>query len=159
MYLKFYYVEILNCCCGNYLKTVNLIYAFNELIIYPTHLTFVYTGSVSCSKPLRASKVCSFIQKKRLQKNESMLDSSVPLLGFALQLLLGCSYWASRFYSLCFEISSMFSILFRDFLLEYSAMIFRYEISLLERLHNNHQVRLYLQKIRNNIIILLQSYT
>ncbi|CAL6008728.1 Hypothetical_protein [Hexamita inflata] len=82
--------------------------------IYPTHLTFVYTGSVSCSKPLRASKVCSFIQKKRLQKNESMLDSPVPLLGFALQLLLGCSYWAGRFYSLCFKISSMFSIFFRD---------------------------------------------
>ncbi|CAL6082880.1 Hypothetical_protein [Hexamita inflata] len=80
--------------------------------IYPTHLTFVYTGSVSCSKPLRVSKVCSFIQKKRLQKNESMLDSSVPLLGFAL--LLGCSYWAGRFYSLCFKISSMFSIFFRD---------------------------------------------
>ncbi|CAL6056584.1 Hypothetical_protein [Hexamita inflata] len=57
--------------------------------IYPTHLTFVYIGSVSCSKPLRASKICSFIQKKRLQKNESMLDSPVPLLGFALQLLLG----------------------------------------------------------------------
>ncbi|CAL6050708.1 Hypothetical_protein [Hexamita inflata] len=39
-----------------------------------------------------------------------MLDSPVPLLGFALQLLLGCSYWAGRFYSLCFKISSMFSI-------------------------------------------------
>ncbi|CAL6057357.1 Hypothetical_protein [Hexamita inflata] len=82
------------------------------ICIYPTHLTFVYTGSVSCSKPLRASKVCSFIQKKRLQKNESMLDSSVPLFGFAL--FLGCSYWAGRFYSLCFKISSMFSIFFRD---------------------------------------------
>ncbi|CAL6040655.1 Hypothetical_protein [Hexamita inflata] len=46
-----------------------------------THLTFIYTGSVSCFKPLRASKVCSFIQKKRLQKNESML----------------CLYWVSRF--------------------------------------------------------------
>ncbi|CAL5971491.1 Hypothetical_protein [Hexamita inflata] len=34
--------------------------------VYPTHLTFA--GS-----PLRASKVCSFILKKRLQKNESML--------------------------------------------------------------------------------------
>ncbi|CAL5976396.1 Hypothetical_protein [Hexamita inflata] len=76
--------------------------------------TFVYTGSVSCSKPLRVSKVCSFIQKKRLQKNESMLDSPVPLLGFALQLFLGCSYWAGRFFSLCFKMSSMFSILFRD---------------------------------------------
>ncbi|CAL5998101.1 Hypothetical_protein [Hexamita inflata] len=74
----------------------------------------IYTGSVSCSKHLRASKVCSFIQKKRLQNNESVLDSPVPLLGFALQLLLGCSYWAGRFYSLCFKISSMFSIFFRD---------------------------------------------
>ncbi|CAL6003412.1 Hypothetical_protein [Hexamita inflata] len=46
-------------------------------LINISHLTFVYSGSVSCSKPLRASKVCSFIQKKRLQKNESMLDSPV----------------------------------------------------------------------------------
>ncbi|CAL5971080.1 Hypothetical_protein [Hexamita inflata] len=85
-----------------------------QVYIYPTHLTFVYTGSLSCSKPLRVSKVCSFIQKKRLQKNESMLDSPVPLLSFALQLFLGCSYWAGRFFSLCFKMSSMFSILFRD---------------------------------------------
>ncbi|CAL5979129.1 Hypothetical_protein [Hexamita inflata] len=91
--------------------------------IYPTLLTFVYTGSVSCSKPLRASKVCSFIQKKRLQKNESMLDSPVPLLGFALQLFLGCSYWAGRFFSLCFKMSSMFSILFRDLQIKYIVRI------------------------------------
>ncbi|CAL6049682.1 Hypothetical_protein [Hexamita inflata] len=64
-------------------KMLNNYFAFYKL--YPTH--FVYTGSVSCSKPLMASKVCSFIQKKRLQKNESMLDSLVFLLGFALQLL------------------------------------------------------------------------
>ncbi|CAL5984990.1 Hypothetical_protein [Hexamita inflata] len=55
------------------------------------------------SSIISSSKVCSFIQKKCLQKNESMLDSPVPLLGFALQLLLGCSYWAGRFYSLCFK--------------------------------------------------------
>ncbi|CAL5979182.1 Hypothetical_protein [Hexamita inflata] len=95
---------------------VNSIYQILEyLYIYPTHLTFVYTGSVSCSKPLRASKLCSFIQKKRLQKNESMLDSPA-LLGLALKLLLVFSYWAGRLYSLCFKMSSMFSIQFRDFI-------------------------------------------
>ncbi|CAL5995736.1 Hypothetical_protein [Hexamita inflata] len=53
------------------------------LFLYISHsLNFRYTGSVSCFKPLRTSKVCSFIQKKRLQKNESMLDSPVHLLIF-----------------------------------------------------------------------------
>ncbi|CAL6061275.1 Hypothetical_protein [Hexamita inflata] len=87
-----------------------------------------------------------------------MLDSPVPLLGFALQLLLGCSYWAGWFYSLCFKISSMFSIFFRDFLLGYSAMIFRYEISLVERLHNNHQVRSYLRDLHVRVVFCVVLY-
>ncbi|CAL6020756.1 Hypothetical_protein [Hexamita inflata] len=121
-----------------------------ELLKYPTHLTFVYTGSVSCSKPLRPSKVCSFIQKKRFQKNESMLDSPVLLLGFALQLFLGCSYWAGRF-SQFQDVFNVLDFVQRfNFLLEYSAMIFIYEISLVERLYDNHQVGLYL---RNHVYV------
>ncbi|CAL6035093.1 Hypothetical_protein [Hexamita inflata] len=56
----------------------------------------IYTGSVSCSKPLRASKVCSFIQKKRLQKNESVLDSPVPLL-VSVSRYLQCSRFSRIF--------------------------------------------------------------
>ncbi|CAL5971880.1 Hypothetical_protein [Hexamita inflata] len=68
-------------------------------LINPTHQTFVYTGSVSCFKPLS------------LQKNESMLDSPVPLFGFALQLLLGCSYWAGFILSVsrCLQCSRFYS--------------------------------------------------
>ncbi|CAL6054204.1 Hypothetical_protein [Hexamita inflata] len=62
-------------------------------------------------------------------------------------------------HSLCFKISSMFSIFFKlIFLLEYSAMIFRYEISLVEGLHNNHQVGLYLRDLHVCVVFCVVLY-
>ncbi|CAL6021800.1 Hypothetical_protein [Hexamita inflata] len=128
------------------------------IIIYPTHLTFVYTGSVSCSKPLRTSKVCFFIQKKHLQKNESMLDSPVPLfrtLAFLGLFLLG----RQVLFSLFQDVFNVLDFVQRfNFLLEYSAMIFRYEISLVEGLHNNHQVGLYLRDLHVCVVFCVVLY-
>ncbi|CAL5971245.1 Hypothetical_protein [Hexamita inflata] len=45
-----------------------------------------------------------------------------------------------------------------NFLLEYSAMIFRYEISLVERLHNDHQVRLYLRDLHVRVVFCVVLY-
>ncbi|CAL6006620.1 Hypothetical_protein [Hexamita inflata] len=45
-----------------------------------------------------------------------------------------------------------------NFLLEYSAMIFRYEISLVEGLHNNHQVGLYLRDLHVCVVFCIVLY-
>ncbi|CAL6053780.1 Hypothetical_protein [Hexamita inflata] len=45
-----------------------------------------------------------------------------------------------------------------NFLLEYSAMIFRYEISLVEGLHNNHQVGLYLRDLHVCVVFCVVLY-
>ncbi|CAL6041716.1 Hypothetical_protein [Hexamita inflata] len=104
-----------------------------EVKIYPTHLTFVYTGSVSCSKPLRASKVCSFIKGSAFRRTSQCS-------------ILLCLYWVSRFsfswavptgrqvlFSLFQDVFNVLDFVQRfNFLLEYSAMIFRYEISLVD---------------------------
>ncbi|CAL6054959.1 Hypothetical_protein [Hexamita inflata] len=45
-----------------------------------------------------------------------------------------------------------------NFLLEYSAMIFRYEISLEEGLHNNHQVGLYLRDLHVCVVFCVVLY-
>ncbi|CAL6044295.1 Hypothetical_protein [Hexamita inflata] len=85
---------------------------------------------------------------------------SWALLGFALQLFLGCSYWAGRFYSLCFKISSIFSIFFRDLIVSriFRNLIFRYEISLVKGLHNNHQVGLYLRDLHVCVVFCVDLY-
>ncbi|CAL6013378.1 Hypothetical_protein [Hexamita inflata] len=73
-----------------------MFYIYIYLYIPLSQLSFILVQYrvLNISKPLRASKVCSFIQKKRLQKNESMLDSPVPLLGFFLYfyLFIYCIY-------------------------------------------------------------------
>ncbi|CAL6085496.1 Hypothetical_protein [Hexamita inflata] len=45
-----------------------------------------------------------------------------------------------------------------NYLLEYSAMIFRYEISLVEGLHNNHQVGLYLRDLHVCVVFCVVLY-
>ncbi|CAL6088049.1 Hypothetical_protein [Hexamita inflata] len=53
----------------------------------------------------------------------------------------------------------IFNVLQRfNFLLQYSAMIFRYEISLVEGLHNNHQVGLYLRDLHVCVVFCVVLY-
>ncbi|CAL6038965.1 Hypothetical_protein [Hexamita inflata] len=127
-------------------------------IIYPTHLTFVYTGSVSCSKPLRASKVMLLHLEEAPSEervNARFFCAFIWFRAFLGLFLLG----RQVLFSLFQDIFNVLDFLQRfNFLLEYSAMIFRYEISLVEGLHNNHQVGLYLRDLHVCVVFCVVLY-
>ncbi|CAL6074070.1 Hypothetical_protein [Hexamita inflata] len=58
-----------------------IFFSIMQLVIYPTNLTFVYTGSVSCSKPLRASKenIFSYIYLA-IQPLQTQKHYALPLI-------------------------------------------------------------------------------
>ncbi|CAL5980815.1 Hypothetical_protein [Hexamita inflata] len=107
-----YTSTVSNMVCGN--NTIIYIYIYHSLNFRLYWFSIVF-------QTLRASKVCSFFQKKCLQKNESTLDS--PVLLVFLALFLGLFLLVGILsVSKCLQCSRFCSEII--FLLEYSAMIF-----------------------------------
>ncbi|CAL6025376.1 Hypothetical_protein [Hexamita inflata] len=85
---------------------------------------------------------------------------SCAFIGFRALASLGLFLLGRQvLFSLFQDIFNVLDFLQRfNILLEYSAMIFRYEISLVERLHNNHQVRLYLRDLHVRVVFCVVLY-
>ncbi|CAL6111390.1 Hypothetical_protein [Hexamita inflata] len=85
---------------------------------------------------------------------------SCAFMGFHALASLGLFLLGRQvLFSLFQDIFNVLDFLQRfNFLLEYSAMIFRYEISLVEGLHNNHQVGLYLRDLHVCVVFCIVLY-